>query len=242
MAGTIPFSNPSGNNQTNPTNSLVPGMSGSVAMPIPGSPVQSGTNPAQQNPFITASSVTGANPASSGTVPAPGQTTSKDGSTPNTAAQNGFITNNSSYSNGQNDLQKQLTDIYGKGTGGSLFSLLNNMSGTNSTILQEFIQSLVPQEAKASADVNASLGAEGVGANSSVNAIAQSNLKSQEFAAISGESANLTQNQEQLTAQILEGTSGASAKETASSGWQVFGDVLNSVATDAGSIMKAFGV
>ena len=185
--------------------------------------------------------MTGATPAASGTVPGTQQTNSTNGATPNTSAQNGFITNNSSYSSGQNDLQKQLVDIYGKGTGGSLFSLLNNMSGTNSAVLQEFIQSLVPQEAKASADVNASLGAEGVGANSSVNAIAQSNLKSQEFAAISGESANLTQNQEQLTAQILEGTSGASSKEVASSGWQVFGDVLNNAATDAGSILKGIG-
>ncbi len=212
----IPFSNPGGKNQTNP--------SPIISMPtssIPGSPQPIAQPVSNTNPYVPPSST-----SQSGPVPF---TNSSSGATPNTSSSEGFITNNSSYSSGQNDLQKQLIDIYGKGVGGSLFSLLNNMSGTDSTILQEYIQSLQPQMAKAQADTNSTLGAGGVSANSSVSAIADASLQSQETASIASESANLTQSQEQLTAQLLSGMEGSSAKEVATSGWNVLGDVLTSI-------------
>lgn len=230
--GTIPFSNPGGNNQflarPQSGNNLVPGAGGtnkpiplagaSGTIPITGSPVK---NPANPNPFV-------ANPP----------TTSSSGATPNTSASGGFITNNSSYSSGENDLQKQLIDIYGKGVGGSLFALLNNMSGSDSTILQQYIASLQPQMATAQANTNAALGAGGVSANSSVAAIADANLQSQEFAAISGESAKLTMSQEELTAQLLSGMEGPAAKEVATSGWDVFANVMNNITGDIGNIVS----
>jgi len=157
------------------------------------------------------------------------------------SAQNGFITPNSSYSSGQNDLSKQLTDIYGKGVGGSIFELLNNMSGTNSTILQEYIQSLQPQMATAQANTNAALGSGGVGANSSVAAIADSNLQSQEFSSIASESASLTQSQEQMTLQALEGMSKDASKEVATSGWSTFGNVMGAITADAGALVGGGG-
>ena len=251
---TIPFSNPAGNNQFNPTGGLKSVTTGGINAGIPGlttstgpgmGTVSTGTLPVSRprpedsttaTP-ITAASVTGATPASSGVVPAAAQTTSSSGSTANTSAQNGFITNNSSYSSGENDLQKQLIDIYGKGTGGSLYALLNNMSGTNSTILQEFIQSLGPQEAQAQASTNAALGAGGVSANSSVAAIADSNLQAQEFAAISGESAQLTQSQEELTANILSGMENKSSAEVSTSAWSTFGNVMGDISSDVGTIL-----
>jgi hypothetical protein len=113
------------------------------------------------------------------------------------------------------------------------------MSGTNSAVLQEYIASLVPQEAKAQANVNATLGAGGVSTNSSVAALADANLAAQEQASIAGESASLTQSQEQLTAQLLTGVEPAAAAETAQSGWSVFGDVLSGIGADAGSIATA---
>ena len=133
-------------------------------------------------------------------------------------------------------LSKQETDIYGKGIGGAINDLLEGMSGTDSTILQEYTQSLVPQEATAQANLDASLGAGGVSSNSSVAAIGNANLQSQETAAIAGEEAKLTQSQEDLTAQILTGQQGAAAKEVAESGWDVFGQVLG----DVGSIASDF--
>jgi len=235
MMGQVPFSNPAGNNQTSP-GALPKGSN--VNSPsfgqIPGSPVQ-GSNPYAPTPTVPTSPVAIAQPSTGGMVPV---TSSPNGATPNTSASNGFITNNSSYSNGQNDLQKQLVDIYGKGVGGSLFSLLNSMSGTDSTVLQEYIKSLQPQMAQAQANTNAALGAGGVSANSSVAAIADSNLNAQEQASIAGESAKLTQSEEMITAQILQGMQGAASKEVATSAWSTFADVMNNITGDVGNVVS----
>jgi hypothetical protein len=134
-------------------------------------------------------------------------------------------------------LGKQLTDIYGSGVGGALSSELGSMSGTNSADLQQYEASLAPQMATAQANVNSALGAGGVSSNSSVAAIADANLQSQETAAIAGESAQLTENNQNLTANILGSTMGAAEKETASSGWSVFGDVMGAISQDAGAIL-----
>jgi hypothetical protein len=221
--GTIPFSNPAGNNQTN---SGPPGVSKSVPLGnIPGSPTQG------NNPYIP---VTPGLPVHAmgtpGAIPAaapPGA------SVPNVG---GLTTTGQNIAGDTGGLQKQLVDIYGKGVGGALANLLANMSGTDSTVLQEFIKSLQPQMATAQANTNAALGAGGVSANSSVAAIADSNLQAQEFAAISGESAKLTQSQEELTAQLLSGMQGAAQKEVSTSAWSTFADVINNITGDIGNI------
>ncbi len=223
--GTIPFSNPGGNNQTNPVSKLLPqGGTGLNQGGVVGGP--QGTVAGAVNPYAPPTTT-----SSTGSISVGAQT----GTTSPTSSGQGFIT--SGQDDGQNALQKQLNDIYGQGVGGSLFQLLNSMSGTDSTILQEYIQSLQPQMAKAQSDTNATLGAGGVSANSSVAAIADSNLQSQEFASIASESASLTQNQEQLTAQILSGMEPAAAKEVATSNWTIFGDVMSDITGDIGHLM-----
>ena len=195
---TIPFSNPAGNNQTNPTSTAKPVAVAGAAMP--GSTGAS----AAVNPYVAPTSTVASVPTSGGSG---------------------------------GDLGKQLTDIYGNGVGGALSSELGSMSGTDSAILQEYKASLAPQEATAQANVNAALGAGGVSSNSSVAAIADANLQAQETAAISGESAQLTEHDQDLTANILGSTMGAAEKETASSGWTVFGDVMGAISQDAGAIL-----
>jgi hypothetical protein len=230
----VPYSNPAGNNQTTPK---TVGVAQSVlGKGVPGGP----TTPVATNPLApVAPSLGGVNKAQTtsvgGSVPT---TNSASGATQNTVAPGGFITSNSSYSSGENDLQKQLTDIYGKGVGGSLYSLLSNMSGTNSTVLQEYIQSLQPQMAKAQANTNASLGAGGVSANSSVAGLADASLQAQETAAIAGESANLTQSQEQLTASLLSGMENKASAEVATSGWSTFGNVMGDISADVGAVLN----
>lgn len=235
----VPYSNPAGRNQTSPTSGvapMIPGASVPVASPLqPGSAVAS-------NPFvpITPGAVTGGAPGGvpAGTV----GTTSASGATPNTVAPGGFITSNSSYSSGENDLQKQLIDILGKGTGGSEYALLSSMSGTDSTMLQEYINSLAPQEAKAQANLDASLGAGGVSQNSSVAALGNANLQAEEFGMISDEAAKLTAHSEDLTANILQGQQSLAAKEVASSGWDVLGSVLGDVGSIASDFIGAGGL
>ncbi len=98
----------------------------------------------------------------------------------------------------------ELNDIFGSGVGGQLSSFENSISGTDSVILQNYVKSLQPQMATQQAQTNAALGAGGVSANSSVAALADANLQSQEFASISGESANLTDQAMQTEAGLIQ--------------------------------------
>lgn len=227
--GQIPMSNVGGNNQT--TFQGIKGSLGSspggAAPNIPGSPLGTGTAGGVSNPYMPAVH----SMADPSTSVAPSTLSTGSGGS---SGAGGFITNASSYASGENDLQKQLTDIYGKGVGGSIFSLLSNMSGSNSTILQNYIKSLQPQFAQQEAGIRRNLGAMGVSGNSSVAAIGESNLAAQENALIAGESARLTDEQQQMTLSALMGMKGDASKEVASSGWDVFSQVI-----DAGS--KVFG-
>ena len=140
--------------------------------------------------------------------------------------------------NGGGALGNQLGDIYVAGVGGSLNSFLDSMSGTNSVVLQNYIQSLQPQEAKAQSNLDMSLGAGGVGSNSSVAAIGNANLQAQETGMIAGESNSLIQNQEQMTEQMLMGIAPTAAKQVSdSSPLNMIGQVLGDVGSVAGDVM-----
>lgn len=221
----IPYSNPQGNNQINSglnqgsgTGGALPIAVGATGGPVPIGATQ-GTTPvvaaAQNNPLVPVN----------GSVPAGAIGVSNAGSTSSNAVES----------------NKQLTDIYGKGIGGDLNNLLNSIGGTNSATLQEFQQSLAPEEATAKANLDTSLGAGGVSANSSVAALGNANLQSQEMATVAGEDANLTQSGQNLEASILTGTEQAAEQEVAQSGWSVFGDVVGAIGQDAGGIMKGLG-
>ena len=209
----IPYSNPAGNNQTTPG-------AGAVSTPVaPSVPTVNPTQPAAAavaNPLI---------PAAVGTA----------------MAGTGTAMNVGGVGNNQGATQTQLSNIYGQGVGTDLTNLVSSIGGTDSATLQEYIASLAPQEAQAGANLNASLGAGGVSANSSVAALGQANLQAQEMATVAGESANLTQSGQALEANILQGTEQAAATETAESGWNVFGDVLTGVGNLAGQTIAAAG-
>lgn len=220
MAGQmVPYSNPGGRNQTSP------GMPTPIAAPsVPGTSLNSGANP-----FMPGA----ATPTGVGSVPTTaGAAGGNTGSLYNPA---------SSYSSGETDIKKQLVDIYGKGTGGMLDYILQNMQGTDSAAFQQFLASMAPVEASSKASLGATLGAEGVGPNSSVNAIAQSNLEAQFNAQAAGVNSQMIQQQLQDTIGILQGTQGDASKEVASSGWDVLGQVLQGVGNAAGSVFGAAG-
>lgn len=225
-AVTIPKSNPAGNNQTGPPGLNQGKGSGGVIPVVSGVPSFNPTNPVQSllnNPLVPAAS----------TVPS-----STTASVPNAG---GLIDNTSNVPGTTGALQKQETDMYGKGVGGAISTLLGSIGGVDSATLQEFIKSLLPQEATAKANLDASLGAAGVSGNSSVAAIGEANLQAQETGAIAGEEANLTQSGENLEASILTGQQSAAADEVASSGWDTFAQVLKGVGTLAGDTVGAAG-
>jgi hypothetical protein len=216
MAATkVPYSNPGGNNQTTPG---AGGIQTVAAGPtVPGSTVGSSVNP-----FLPG----GATPAGSG-MPQPIAAPS----VPSGTSDGSLYNTDSHYSSGITDIKKQLVDIYGKGIGGSLDEILKNMGGTDSAIFKQWLASMQPVEASERAGLNSTLGSMGVGPNSSVNAIAQSNLTSQFNAQAAQEDSQLMQTQLQDTIGILTGTEGDASKETASSGWDVFGKVAGAISS-----------
>ena len=209
----IPVANAGGVNQTSPA------MITPTANPV--TPVSTAVGPT--NSPLSAPVVAQQNPLVPSAVPTTG------------------VPNAGSVATNATDSSKQFTDIYGKGIGTDIENLLTNIGGVDSATLQEYQASLVPQEAKASANLGASLGAAGVSANSSVAALGQANLQAQETADIAGESANLTQSGQQLEANILTGTENAASQEVAESGWDVFGQVVSGIGKDAGSVLSALG-
>lgn len=208
LPGNLPSSNAGGNNQTSP------GLSNIQGTVQPFTPVLPTGSAASSNPYLTATPTT--------------PTANPTGSLYNTATSSGY--------GGQSNIGKQLTDIYGKGVGGSFNYLLQGMSGTDSAIFQQYVNSMQPQMAKAQAQLNTGLGSQGVGANSSVNALAQADLQSQFLAQESGVNANLMQTQLQDTQNILEGAAGAAQQQVAQSGWNDFASVMSNVTQDAGAL------
>lgn len=220
MPGTLPTSNVGGNNQTSP------GVGGAIAAPTPifSAPTTGGTLPSA-NPYISAA------PTSATTA----------------GVGNALYNTQSSQASGQTDINKQLTDILGKGVGGSLNNILQNLSGTDSAIFQQWLASQVPAEQQAESQMRQGLGAMGVGGNSSVAGLAEANLGAQFNAQAAGVNAQLMQNAIQTSTGILTGAQELAAQEVAASPTQVLGNVLSQVGSDVatffggGSAGKIFG-
>lgn len=138
---------------------------------------------------------------------------------------------------GQQDLMKQWTDIYGKGTGGSMASEYAGMQGTNSAAFQAYLASMNPMWAQQMAQFGQGMGAAGVGPNSTVEALGMSNLLAQQGAQASGVNAQMIMQNQAERLGLLQGTEQASAQEVASSGWDVFGQVLGDVGGLAATFM-----
>jgi hypothetical protein len=212
----LPTSNVAGNNQTSP------GVGASAArvpiVPFSARAEGNGTmNPF--NPFMhSMGSMMGSTPSDTST-----------GSLYDPSTSPGY--------NGQSNIGKQLTDMYGKGVGGMLDNLLKGMSGDDSAIFQQWLASMKPVEASERAGLQGTLASEGVSGNSSVSAIANSNLTGEFNAQAAGVNSQLMQSQLQDTLSILMGTRGDASKEVASSGWGVFADVMNNITGDAGNLM-----
>lgn len=221
----VPYSNPAGNNQTNP--SLLKASASPILTVPTSNPLTSPLATAQTNPLIPTGAVTA--PISSTSVTGT-PTTGGTQLTPNAAN----AINPSTYN--------QLVDIYG-GVGQELGAFEGSIAGTNSATLQEYINSLAPQEATSQANLSASLGAGGVSPNSSVAALGESNLQAQEFAQISGESANLTQSQQDLEAQLIESTLPSAQKQVAdSSPWNILGNVLGDIGSAVSDVTGLGGI
>jgi len=135
------------------------------------------------------------------------------------------------------NLQKQWTDIYGKGTGGAMLSEYQGLQGTNNAAFQALVASMAPQFAKEQANFGQSMGAAGVSPNSTVQSLGLADLLAQQGATLSGADAQMIMQNQQERLGLLQGTEQASATETAQSGWDVFGKVAGALGGIAGTMM-----
>lgn len=237
----LPVSNKAGNNQTSP------GIGGATGK-APTLPFSSGSTTGQ-NPFfhsgptpvapgVSAFPQSGASSPVAPGLPATPQASGSDPwSSPSPYSQGSLYDPTSSYSNGMSNIDKQLIDMYGKGVGGMLNSILAGMSGTDSQIFKQWLAGQQPVQASERAQLQGTLGQEGISGNSSVSAIANSNLTAQFNAQAAQENSNLMTQQLQDTIGILTGMQGAASKEVASSGWTTFADVMNNITGDIGNLM-----
>ena len=230
----VPYSNKVGNNQT------TPGAGGGMPAPvaIPGTPGAASTS----NPLIPSNLTPGSANPSGGNVSPMGTTAAPSGqeSVPGSPSSGSSLVT-TAQDGSQNALQKQLTDIYGQGVGSELMTLLGGMGSTNSASFQQFMASMAPEEASQRASLNTQLGNMGVSGNSTVAADANADLTSQFNAQAAGFNANLIQTQLQDTIGIVTGTEQSAQQEVASSGWDVFGQVMQSLGELGGQVTQAAG-
>jgi hypothetical protein len=227
--GTVPYANPGGINQTAPTTASAAGapkaypLSSGTSVPgaIPG-----GSQPSTLNPYSFASGV-GAVPGAVGS-PTGTPTTTMPGTTGPNAQ--------------DSDLYKQWTDILGTGTGGSLFSFMQGLPGTQSDIFKQWLSSMQPQYNAAEQARKQSLSAGGVSPNSTINALSESNLQAEEVAQQGGVNAQLMQTNQADTMNILQNMQGLAAQQVVSdSPWATFGRIINAAGAIGGDIMGMAG-
>lgn len=131
---------------------------------------------------------------------------------------------------------KQLIDIYGKGTGSLLSSEILNLGSNDSTYMQAYKNAMAPTNAENLAILNTTLGNEGIGADSSTAAIENADFMKGVTTQEGLQEQQLQMNDLAQLLGLTESTMGDSAKEVSSGGFlNDLGAVLNSL--PGGSIL-----
>lgn len=195
--------------------STVPG--GPMVKPTPGGNVQALASPATQTPTATAT-------ATAATTPAGNNGNTLAGYTPQQTQQ----------------LQKQLNDIYGKGEGGLLGSLLMNLGSNDSSYMDAYHQAMSKSTAEGMATLDTSLGNAGISSNSSAAAIEKGDYMSGVTAQEGMQEQQLLQTQQQEAISLTQGLQ-SDAKAENSTSWldtlsQVVG-IGSGIAGIAGDVM-----
>lgn len=121
--------------------------------------------------------------------------------------------------------------VYGDDTGNAVTSLLNSEStGTANSLAQEIIAANAPNVAQGAATLNTGLAAGGISPSSSVSAIENANYQGQVQQQNTAEIANVSMSEQQMQQQLLEQLlPSQQQRQTDSSGWSIFGDVMSGV-------------
>lgn len=221
---TSPASSPSVTGQP-PSN--VPG-----AFQAPGQQNHALNSPSTQTPPASATATAASTPAA-GTVGNDGNTLA--GYTPQQTQQ----------------LQKQLNDIYGKGEGGLLSSLLMNLGSNDSSYMDAYKQAMSKSTAEGMATLDTSLGNAGISSNSSAAAIEKADYMSGVTSQEGLQEQQLILQQQQEAIGLTQGLQGDAKAENSTSWIDTLGQVagvagtfigdatgLSSVGSGIGSLFK----
>jgi hypothetical protein len=141
----------------------------------------------------------------------------------------------------QQELNKQLVDIYGKGEGNLLNSEISNLGSDDSSYMQAYEAAMAPVNAENLSTLNTTLGNSGVGANSSTAAIANADFEANVTSGEGLQEQQLQMNDLQNLLGLTTGLEGSSQAEVSSSGWGEFLNSVGSLSSDAGSILHGGG-
>lgn len=201
-----------------------PGTAGLPFFQAPGSNIQAlGTTPGAVAGQVGPVSSTATQPQ----APVSSATTNADGN-PNanvTAQQN-----------------KQLTDIYGQGTGSLLSGLIGNLGSNDSSYMQAYSNAMAKQTAEGQSTIATGLGNAGISANSSVSAIENADYLSGVTSQEGLQEQQLLQTQQQEEIGLVQGIQGASAQETGTSWLTDLGQGLEVAGTVAGDVLGTGGL
>jgi hypothetical protein len=218
--GIPPIGNGGGSNMPGPTGmtSLASNPAGTPGMAtgtLPGIPT---TNPIMQQGIP----VGGALPGVGAPTTTGGGTFLPGGGSPTQAIPTSQDTNS----------QKQLQDVFGKGIGGDIQDVIQNLGSGDSSYMKAYAAAMAPQNAENLATLNTTLGNSGVSANSSTAAIANADFQTGVSTQEGLQEQQLQQTDEQNLIGLLTSTEGAANKEASTSIWGDIGGVLGAVGSD----------
>lgn len=130
------------------------------------------------------------------------------------------------------------TSLYGNDTGNAVTNLLNSETpGTANSTAQAIINANAPNVAQGSATLNTGLAASGISPSSSVSAIENANYQGQVQQQNLSEIAQTNMTEQQMQQSLLENLlPGQQQRETDSSGWNIFGNVMSGLG-DVGGLV-----
>jgi hypothetical protein len=133
------------------------------------------------------------------------------------------------------NLSKQLTDIYGKGEGGLIGSIIGNLGSNDSSYIQAYQTALAKQSSMDLSTIGTTLSNAGISADSSTSAIEKSNYQSGVAAQVGIQEQQLINQQQQQLIGVTTGMQGAAAAQTATSWLDTVGQVANIAGDFVGS-------
>jgi len=140
---------------------------------------------------------------------------------------------------GANDanVNKQLTDEYGKGVGGVIGSELENLGSADSSYMTAYENAMAMPNSEQLSTLQTSLGNEGISGNSSTAALATADLLSQETSQEGLQEQQLLQSNIAEQVGLTESLEGTANKDVSQSGWSIFGEVAGDVAGAAATAL-----